>query len=66
MGGALIAEIIPGLTPGTLVHLMVDGLDVDLSGSIGHIDHDATLLRFELSDQAQKALEVLLLTKKAA
>lgn len=66
MGGALIAEEMAGLTTGTTVKLIVDGLDLEFTGVIGRIDQDKTLVALQMTTDAQQKLEALLSLKKVA
>jgi aerotaxis receptor len=65
-GGALIVDAVPDVRVGTRVNLRIDGVALSLSGVVGRNDQDGTLIRFELTDAAQRLVRELVSGQRAA
>jgi methyl-accepting chemotaxis protein len=64
--GALIAEAVPGATPNSPVVLSITGLPVKLNGVVGRLDAATMSILFNPSDEAAKAIRVLIEGRRAA
>ena len=66
LGGAMIDEALSNVPVNTPMTLMIDGIPTDLVGFVARHDAGATLVRFELSEQASKVVSNLLEPRQAA
>ncbi len=66
LGGAMIDEALSNVPVNTPMTLMIDGIPTDLAGFVARHDTGATLVRFELSDQANKIVSSLVEPRQAA
>jgi hypothetical protein len=53
-GGAMIDEVFPNVSVNTPITLVMDGIAAELNGFVARKDEDATLMKFELSEAANK------------
>lgn len=65
-GGALIAQTVPGLVLGTPVKLTVDGLGIELTGSVIRNEPDTALVALEMGEESRRRLNSALSSKNAA
>ena len=65
-GGALIVDSVPNVRLGAAVNLRIDGVATMLNGAVARNDEDGTLIRFELTDAAQKVVKDLVSGQRAA
>jgi methyl-accepting chemotaxis protein len=66
IGGAMIDEAVPNAPVDTPVTLVIDGISAELNGVVARKSETATLVRFELSDEASRALGELVSNRQAA
>jgi methyl-accepting chemotaxis protein len=66
LGGARIDGVLGNAPVDTPVTLVIEGVSAELKGSVTRFDDDATLVKFDLSDAAQKAVSALVSTREAA
>jgi methyl-accepting chemotaxis protein len=65
-GGALIDESMPAAGMGNQIVLSVDGIAAKLKGVVARKDPNATLLKFDLSEEAAKIIRGLAAKREAA
>jgi methyl-accepting chemotaxis protein len=66
LGGAMIDEALPDAALGTPITLLVDGISAELNGFVARKDANATLLKFQLSQAADKIVSELISSRRAA
>jgi methyl-accepting chemotaxis protein len=67
LGGAMIDNVQGApLQVGTRVTLRVDGIDLDLPGTVGRVTESSALIRFSLSEGQLKTIESLVSARSAA
>ncbi|MGA7803260.1 cache domain-containing protein [Bradyrhizobium sp.] len=66
LAGAMLDEALPDASVDTPIALLVDGIATELTGFVARKSETATLLRFELSDEAARAVRELVSTRQAA
>lgn len=66
LGGAMIDEALSNVPVSTPMTLMIDGISTDLAGFVARHDAGATLVRFELSEQASQVVGNLVEPRQAA
>ena len=66
LGGAMIDDVLPTVPVDTAITLVIDGISTELTGFIARKSETATLVRFELSDEAGRAVGALVSTRQAA
>lgn len=66
LGGAMIDEALSNVPVNTPMTLMIDGIPTDLAGFVARHDAGATLVKFELSEQASKVVSNLVEPRQAA
>ncbi len=66
LGGAMIDESYPDVPVDTPITLVIDGVAAELNGFVARKDANATLVRFELSEGADKIVAELVSTRRAA
>jgi hypothetical protein len=62
----MIDEAVPNAPVDTPVTLVIDGISAELNGVVARKSETATLVRFELSDEASRALGELVSNRQAA
>jgi len=66
LGGAMIDEILPNTPINTQVLLAIDGIPAELAGVVARKEENATLVTFQLSEEATNILRGLISTQQAA
>jgi methyl-accepting chemotaxis protein len=66
LAGAMVDEAYPDAPVDTPIVLIIDGIAAELSGFVARKDADATLVKFELSEQASKIISELVSVRQAA
>ena len=66
LGGAMIDEALPNASIDTPITLAIDGIAAEMTGFVARKSEAATLIRFELSDEAGRAVGALVSTRQAA
>ena len=66
LGGAMIRDTVLDAPVETPVTLVIDGIPADLTGFVARHAAGATLVKFELSAQASKAVGNLVAPRQAA
>lgn len=65
-GGALVDALLDGVDAGTTVTLLIDNLPARLSGVVARREDSGTLIKFRLTEAAEKVLQESILTRRAA
>jgi methyl-accepting chemotaxis protein len=66
LGGAMIDETLPNTPVDTPMILVIDGISAELSGFVARKDETATLVKFKLSEQANRIVSEVVSTQRAA
>ena len=66
LGGAMIDESLPNTPVNTPVTLAINGIAAELAGVVARKEENATLVTFQLSDEATKVLRGLISIQQAA
>ena len=66
LGGAMIDEVLANTPVDTPMTLEIDGIPAELTGVVGRVGESATLVRFELSDQAKRIVTEVISIREAA
>jgi methyl-accepting chemotaxis protein len=66
LGGTMIDEALPNAPVNTPVTLAIDGIKTELAGVIARNEENATLVAFQLSEEATKVLRGLISIQQAA
>ena len=65
-GGALIVDTVPNASIDTPATLAIDGMATRLDGVIARSDQDGTLIKFKLTEAAEKMVKHLVSGRHAA
>ena len=66
LGGAMIDEALPNASIDAPITLVIDGIAAEMTGFVARKSEAATLIRFELSDEAGRAVGALVSARQAA
>jgi methyl-accepting chemotaxis protein len=66
LGGAIIEEAYPEVAVNTPLTLVIDGIPIELKGSLARKDDGTTLVKFDLSEEARKFVSELVSGRRAA
>jgi hypothetical protein len=62
----MLDDVLPNTVVNTPTTLIINGIAAELNGVIARNDADATLMKFELSEQANKIISELVSGRKTA
>jgi methyl-accepting chemotaxis protein len=66
LGGAMIDGVLPNMSVDMPITLTIDGIAAELNGFVARRDEDATFMKFELSEAANKIIGQWVSTRLAA